>query len=222
MDLAAVKHARPLAAPIDTRPLAAPIDTRPLAAVILSGGESRRMGAPKALLPYRGKTFVEHLLEVTRHKRVGVTRIVVGAHAEEIREKLSAHSAEIVVNADWAKGQLSSIQAAIRSLPAGATDGMILCPVDHPIISSELIARLDSSGKAIVVPTYHGRRGHPAIFRASLYQELLEASSEVGARQVVWAHAPDVGEVTTEEEGVMLNINDSATLERALGHADAH
>jgi len=223
MDLAAVKHARPLAAPIDTRPLAAPIDTRPLAApidtrplaaVILSGGESRRMGAPKALLPYRGKTFVEHLLEVTRHKRVGVTRIVVGAHAEEIREKLSAHSAEIVVNADWAKGQLSSIQAAIRSLPAGATDGMILCPVDHPIISSELIAS--------VVPTYHGRRGHPAIFRASLYQELLEASSEVGARQVVWAHAPDVGEVTTEEEGVMLNINDSATLERALGHADAH
>jgi molybdenum cofactor cytidylyltransferase len=226
MDLAAVKHARPLAAPIDTRPLAAPIDTRPLAAVILSGGESRRMGAPKALLPYRGKTFVEHLLEVTRHKRVGVTRIVVGAHAEEIREKLSAHSAEIVVNADWAKGQLSSIQAAIRSLPAGATEGMILCPVDHPIISSELIARLveefDSSGKAIVVPTYHGRRGHPAIFRASLYQELLEASSEVGARHVVWAHAPDVGEVTTEEEGVILNINDPATLERALGHADAH
>ena len=61
---------------------------RPLAAMILSGGESRRMGAPKALVPYRGKTFVEHLIEVTRHPRVGLTRIVVGAHADEIRERL--------------------------------------------------------------------------------------------------------------------------------------
>jgi molybdenum cofactor cytidylyltransferase len=184
------------------------------------------MGAPKALLPYRGKTFVEHLLEMTRHERVGVTRIVVGAHATEIRERLSAHAAEILVNADWKKGQLSSIQTAIRSLPEDATEGMILCPVDHPLVSAELVAKLiaefDSSGKAIVLPMYQGRRGHPAIFRASLYQELLDASPQVGARQVVWAHAPEVGEVATDEEGVVLNINDPATLERALGHTDQH
>jgi molybdenum cofactor cytidylyltransferase len=201
-------------------------DRKPLAAVILAGGESRRMGTPKALLPYRGKTFVEHLLEVTRHARVGVTRIVVGAHAEEIREKLSSHATEIVVNAEWAKGQLSSIQAAIRGLPEGCTGGMILCPVDHPIISAALIARLieefDSSGKAIVLPTYRGRRGHPLIFRASLFPELLAASTEVGARQVVWAHADEVVEVATDEEGVILNINDSATLKRALDGADSH
>jgi len=184
------------------------------------------MGAPKALIPYLGKTFVEHLLEVTRHARVGLTRIVVGAHAAEIRERLTAHATSIVVNEDWAKGQLSSIQAGIRSLPEGATEGMILCPVDHPIISAELVANLiaefDSSGKAIVLPTYRKRRGHPAIFRANLYQELLDASAEVGARQVVWAHANEVGEVATDEEGVVLNINDPATLERALDNTDAY
>ncbi|HXA78947.1 MAG TPA: nucleotidyltransferase family protein [Candidatus Acidoferrales bacterium] len=199
--------------------------TRPLAAVILSGGESRRMGAPKALIQYRGKTFVEHLFEVTRHQRVGFTRIVLGAHANEIQGKLTGHAAEIVVNADWANGPLSSIQAAMRSLPESATEGMILCPVDHPIVSEKLIAKLieefDSSGKSIALPTYHGRRGHPAIFRASLYRELVEASLKVGARQVVWAHAKDVSEVTTEEEGVVLNINDPATLERALSRLGA-
>jgi molybdenum cofactor cytidylyltransferase len=196
---------------------------QPLAAVILSGGESRRMGAPKALIPYRGKTFVEHLIEVTRHRRVGLTRIVVGAHADEIRERLSGHSGEIVVNADWAKGQLSSIQAGVRGLPGGATDGMILCPVDHPLVSAGLVAALieefDASGKSIALPTYRGRRGHPLIFRASLYQELLAASADVGARQVVWAHENDTCHVPTDEEGVVLNINDPVTLERALGRS---
>src|SRR5580658_10239718 len=96
---------------------------KPLAAVILSGGESRRMGVPKALVPYRGKTFVEHLIEITRHPRVGLTRIVVGAHADVIRARLAAHAGEIVVNADWTKGQLSSILAGVHSLPQGATDG---------------------------------------------------------------------------------------------------
>ena len=201
-------------------PASADAKRRPLAAVILSGGASRRMGAPKALIPYRGKTFVEHLIDVTRHPRVGLTRIVVGAHADEIRERLAGHSGEIVVNADWAKGQLSSIQTAVRSLPESATEGMILCPVDHPIVSAGLVARLieefDASGKSIALPTYRGRRGHPLIFRASLYPELLAAAAQVGARQVVWAHENDTCHVPTEEEGVVLNINDPATLERAL------
>jgi molybdenum cofactor cytidylyltransferase len=197
---------------------------KPLGALILSGGESRRMGSPKALLPYRGKTFVEHLIEVTRHPRIGLTRIVVGAHAEEIRKHLQAYETDVVVNTDWRKGQLSSIQAGIRSLAEGATGGMILCPVDHPLVSAQLIAQLieefDASGKDIVTPVYRGRRGHPVIFRAKLYEELLRASLQLGAREVVWGHAKDVHEVATEEQGVVLNIDDPGSLERALGRAE--
>ena len=193
-----------------------------LAAAILAAGESQRMGQPKALVPFQGLSFVEHLITATRHVRIGLTRIVLGAGANDIRAKLPVDPASIVVNPDWPKGQLSSIHAAIRSLPSGATEGVMICPVDHPLISPHLVAHLirifDSTEKPVILPKYQGRRGHPVIFRAALYEELLAAPQEVGARQVVWDHATEIAEVETEEEGVILNLNDPETLRKALGH----
>jgi molybdenum cofactor cytidylyltransferase len=193
-----------------------------LAAAILAAGESKRMGQPKALVPFQGSTFVEHLIAATRHPRVGITRVVLGAGAEGIRASLKVDPASVVVNADWPTGQLSSLQAAIRSLPAGATEGILVCPVDHPLISAHLVAALiaafDSGGKLIVLPKHHGRRGHPVLFGAGVYEELLTAPVSVGARQVVWDHATEVMEVETEEEGVILNLNDPETVRKAIGH----
>jgi molybdenum cofactor cytidylyltransferase len=202
-----------------------------LAAVILSGGASSRMGSPKALLAYQGRPFLEHLLEVTVHPKIGVRRVVLGAHAEPIAKSIALAADEIVINADWESGQLSSIQSAIRSLPAkeglpDGTEGLLLCLIDHPLISSTLVNELievfyASSCAKIVLPVYEGRRGHPVIFPATVYQELLQAPADKGARAVVWAHAPaNVLEVPTNEEGCVLNLNDPETLHRATGRSD--
>jgi molybdenum cofactor cytidylyltransferase len=194
-----------------------------LAAVILTGGESRRMGSAKALLPYQGRPFLEHLLEVSQHPKIGARRVVLGARAEAITQSVKLDPAEVVVNAEWEKGQLSSIQAAVRKLPAG-TDGMLLFLVDHPLVSEGLVAQLIekfyTSRTLIVLPTYLGRRGHPVIFSATLYEELLAAPPEVGARAVVWAHANGIVEVPTDEEGVVLNLNDPEALKKLTGDAD--
>ena len=178
------------------------------------------MGSPKALVSVRGISFVQHLVNATNHSRIGVKRIVLGAGAEEIRTQLGVDPALIVVNPEWEKGQLSSIQSGLRSLPDG-TEGMILCPVDHPLVSGNLISNLirqfDASAKLIVVPTFRGQRGHPVVFRASLYSELMSAPIDVGARHVVWNHQQEIEEVPTEEEGVVLNLNDPETLKKAMG-----
>ncbi len=218
-----------------------------IAAVILSAGESSRMGSPKALIPFRGRTFLGHLLEVIRTAneadaaqsssllensdrsdhladgRIGLARVVLGAGAEEIRVRAGLDPGCVVVNEDWRSGQLSSIQAAIRSLSvadAGAVDGVILFLVDHPLVSGELVRTMVhqfyESGLAIVVPTYLGRRGHPVIFARRLFGELLAAELTKGAREVVWAHADEVLEVPTDEEGVVMNLNDPETLRQAL------
>lgn len=191
-----------------------------LAAVILSGGASRRMGSPKALLPYQGKPFLEHLLDITKHPRIGVRRVVLGAHTEEISREIDFAPGEVVVNENWEHGQLSSIHVALRSLPDG-TDGILLCPVDHPLVSAslveDLIAAFYSTRAPVILPMYQGRRGHPVIFSAAAYPELLDAPMDKGARSVVWNHAGEIVEVHTTEEGCILNLNDPEAFAKISG-----
>jgi molybdenum cofactor cytidylyltransferase len=192
-----------------------------IAAVILAAGESKRMGSPKALVQVGGLTFVEHLLAATRHPRIGVRRVVLGAGADSLREKLRVAPDEIVINDGWQNGPLSSIQAALRSLRApdvSDVEGALICPVDHPLVTphliAELVAEFDANPAPIVVPVYKGRRGHPVLFRNTMFGELMKAPMEVGARAVVRAHAKQIAQVPTDEEGVLMNLDDPAALSR--------
>jgi molybdenum cofactor cytidylyltransferase len=75
-----------------------------------------------------------------------------------------------------------------------------------------MIEAFDATSCAIILPTYHGRRGHPVLFRNFLFSELMTAPMETGARAVVRAHSNDIASVPTEEEGVILNLDDPASL----------
>jgi molybdenum cofactor cytidylyltransferase len=182
------------------------------------------MGTPKALVTLRGKSFLAHLLEAAQHPKIGLLRVVLGSGDEEIRRALNLPAEIVVLNPDWQRGQLSSIQAAVRALAAdpigNALDGILLCPVDHPLVSRALVAALvaafySDAKPPIVVPTFRARRGHPVIFARSLFPELLVAPEDEGARAIVWTHAAEVAEVPTDEEGVVLNLNDPDALRRA-------
>jgi hypothetical protein len=82
--------------------------------------------------------------------------------------------------------------------------------------SAWLIQRFHETGAPIVTPTHQGRRGHPTVFAATLFDEIRAAPLDVGARHVVYQHEDQILEVPTDEEGILLNTNDRAAYEKIL------
>jgi len=190
-----------------------------IAGIILAAGASSRMGADKALLRWGERTFLEHLRGVLRAAGAEPVRIIAGANAAALEQAVPLAPGELVVNPAWEQGQLSSLLAGLDSL-ASQTDAAIICLVDHPCVSSRLLRSLMEkfleTRRPIVLPACQGRRGHPVLFAASLFDELRAAPLSVGARFVVHQHAADVLEVPTDEESILLNTNDPAAYERIL------
>ena len=190
-----------------------------IAGIVLAAGASMRMGTDKALLRWGERTFLEHLRGVLRAAGAEPVRIVTGANAATIEQAVALAPGELVVNHAWEQGQLSSLIAGLDSLPK-ESEAALVCLVDHPCISSTLLRALmekfRETRRPIVLPTYQGRRGHPVLFAAALFDELRAAPLSVGARFVVHQHAADVLEVPTDEEGILLNTNDPAAYERIL------
>jgi molybdenum cofactor cytidylyltransferase len=186
-----------------------------IAAVILSAGESSRMGRPKALLPIEGVRFIEKIVTSLKSSKVGDILVVLGHDAEELRQKIADLPIEVVINPDYKRGQLSSLVAAIRSLDSSPNaenmDGILVHLVDHPYINPTLvdlmIDRFYETKALIVVPRYRGRRGHPVVFSRALFSELLDAPLDQGAKAVVHAHRKDTLEIETEDEGITIDID---------------
>ena len=196
-----------------------------IVAIVLSAGESSRMGNPKALLPIGGVSFIEEIVRALKGTKIDRIIVVLGHHAEEIRKRIAHLPVTFVVNRDYAKGQLSSLIVAIRSLAAEKTtekiDGVLVHLVDHPFISPALvdhmIDRFYETKKLIVIPRCRGRRGHPVIFSSRLFPELLSAPLEKGAKVVVHAHRDETLEIETDFAGVTIDIDTPEEYRQYLG-----
>jgi len=183
-----------------------------IVAVILSAGESSRMGRPKALLPIAGQTFIERIVAALKQSRIGKVLVILGHNAEEMKRRIEHLPVEILVNPDYQRGQLSSLQVALRRLqPDPDCDGMLVHLVDHPYIEAslidEMIRRFYQSKKSIVVPRCGAKRGHPVIFSRALFAELLAAPLAEGAKAVVNAHRDETLEVDTDQAGILVDID---------------
>jgi molybdenum cofactor cytidylyltransferase len=190
--------------------------------VILAAGDSTRMGYPKALLPYGNKTFLTHILETVRKTGLAAPIIVLGRSATVISAAVTAPAASIRINPDPDRGQLSSIQIGLSSLPRDAEAAMIW-PVDQPAVSEILVRCLAQvfvqSECRMAFPKHGEKRGHPAILHRSVIPEFLDAPLSEGPKKIILQHLQAIIEFATEESAVVQDIDTPSEYEALTGES---
>ena len=166
------------------------------------------MGRDKALLEFRGTTFLNHLIAVLL-PRVDPLVVVLGHHADTIRNHIAA-GPKVVVNLDYKLGMLSSLQAGIRALPPACQAGLFTL-VDHPTVREttldQLLAAFQEPGKLLVIPRYANRRGHPVIASRAVLSEIVDLSPDASAKDVIRAYRAETRFVDVDDPGILRDID---------------
>lgn len=182
-----------------------------VAGLILAAGKSERMGRPKLMLDFHGKTFLEHVVEEASQSRLTEVKVVLGHNAEQVQSQFPNLKGNWIVNPEYERGQLSSIQCGLTFFKNYSLDGVMLFLIDHPFISptliDQLVEKFGENRSPIVIPSYDHRRGHPVIFAKSLFEELWNASPDRGASDVVRAHEKEIFYVEVDNPGVLVDID---------------
>ena len=191
------------------------------AIVILAAGGSTRMGTPKQLLRFEGRTLLRRAVETALATTCRPVVVVLGANADRMRQELQGLDVAAIENPDWQTGMAGSLRAGIEALAEGTgnmsasgrpeqgtetvpTVPCSLFPVpcsclvmlcDQPFVTSTLLESLvnawRTSGKLVVCCEYAGEAGVPALFDGSLFGELCSLQGAAGAKQIFARHTDD-------------------------------
>lgn len=191
-----------------------------VAAVVLAAGGSTRMGRPKALLPLRGKTYLEVALGTLGSCDVEPLLVVLGSSAGDVLERVDLGRAVALLNRDWQRGMLGSLQLAVRHLidERPRATALLVALVDTPLFAATTVQALAQAfrgtGSPVVLPRHRGEHGHPVLFGRAAWDELLAASDGSGARAVVDAHRHDLVEVDVDDPWVLRDADTPAEHEQ--------
>jgi molybdenum cofactor cytidylyltransferase len=168
--------------------------------IILAAGNSSRMGEPKQLLPFEGKTFLQCTIDAALGSKATSKVVVLGADKDEIKKSFRADSIPVIHNPEWEKGMASTMQKGLQYLiKFKKLDQVILVLCDQPFVHSGILDSLieiqKSTGKGIVACKYADTLGVPALFTQQYFAEMMGLKSSEGAKKVIYNHLEDVAEV---------------------------
>lgn len=161
-----------------------------IAIVILAAGKSARLGQPKQLLPFKGKSLISHCVEIAR-KVVEDVVVVTGAERKRIESELKNSAVEIFYNPEWEEGMASSIRSGLNYVTKKNPDicDVIFMVCDQPFVTADLLYKLikekEFSTKSIIASCYSEVAGTPVLFDKSIFPELLELKGDIGARKII-------------------------------------
>ena len=176
-----------------------------IGAIILAAGGSSRLGRPKQLLRFEGRTLLSRTVQAALEAGCAPVVVVLGAHAAEVEAEVAGEVAggQVLVarNERWSEGLSTSVRAGIDALRAGPARAALLLPCDQPLLSAALLRQMmqrQSEGAAIVVCEYVGAWGAPMLFERGLWPQLQVLEGDRGAQKVARDNADLVSAIPFE------------------------
>lgn len=162
-----------------------------IAIMILAAGASTRMGTPKQLLLYQGRSFLKYITEIAIASVCQPVVVVLGANAEQIHTQIKQLPVKVVNNLDWACGMSTSIKNGIEllnNLPQ-KIEAVVITLCDQPFVSPQIINQLVDAyyltKKPIIACEYGDTLGVPALFSQTFFSELATLKEASGAKKVI-------------------------------------
>jgi molybdenum cofactor cytidylyltransferase len=159
--------------------------------IILAAGASTRMGRPKQLLPWNGRTFLRHACETALATSLRPVLVVLGCEAAACAQELAGIEVELTTNLHWPQGMGTSVSCGIAALERNTPDasGALVMLVDQPDLTSSflesILAQWLKGDHAIAATQYAEGGGVPALFSRAFFSELKTLNSDRGARQII-------------------------------------
>lgn len=172
--------------------------------IILAAGASSRLGKPKQLLWFEGKTLLRRAVEnaiETNFKTV----VVLGANFEKIKTEIEDLDVEICFNENWKGGMSSSLKTGLKKIlePAPNLSAVIIQLCDQPFVNFSILKRLaevfERTNAPIVACEYAETVGVPALFSRIIFDELFALSTENGAKRIIKKHSASVEKISAPE-----------------------
>lgn len=166
--------------------------------VILAAGASTRLGRPKQLLPWRGKTLLRHAVDAALETGSGRVYVVLGAYGERIIPELNGLPVRVISNPQWQEGMASSIRCGLQHLMQSPVppQAVIFMVCDQPALGAAHLLNLVQKSLEVPEPViashYAGKAGTPALFKQSFFHQLLALKGDKGAGKLFENHPRSV------------------------------
>ncbi len=154
------------------------------------------MGVAKQSLEFRGSALLRRAVETAHASVCRPVVVVLGARADELRSLVDESKVKMVFNPQWERGMGTSIRAGVMAMLGKPVDAAMIFLCDQPLVSPTALDRMVesyfASGKKMAAASYGGALGTPAIFAASLFDELLALGDSQGGKAILNRHADQV------------------------------
>ncbi len=179
--------------------------------IVLAAGEGRRMGRTKQLLPFRGQTVLECVVDSALASSLERVIVVLGHQAGIVEPLLKRRNVSVVINPCYGNGQSSSLKAGLHVVTE-ETDAVLFLLGDQPLITPETInsilaAYQISPASPIVIPIFEHKRGNPVLFSRETFDRIEALTGDCGARTIFEEYADKTLQVTVADPSIHFDVD---------------